>query len=75
MLTKKQRDLLVFIHERLSKSDVAPSFRRDEGRARAANRNPASTASSPRWKSAAIIRTPPATAPAPSKSSSACPMA
>ncbi|HQX27954.1 MAG TPA: transcriptional repressor LexA [Alphaproteobacteria bacterium] len=26
MLTKKQRDLLVFIHERLSKSDVAPSF-------------------------------------------------
>ncbi|MGB4106672.1 MAG: transcriptional repressor LexA [Alphaproteobacteria bacterium] len=26
MLTKKQRDLLVFIHDRLSKSDVAPSF-------------------------------------------------
>ncbi len=26
MLTKKQRDLLVFIHDRMSKSDVAPSF-------------------------------------------------
>ena len=26
MLTKKQRDLLVFIHERMTKSDVAPSF-------------------------------------------------
>jgi repressor LexA len=26
MLTKKQRDLLVFIQERMSKSDVAPSF-------------------------------------------------
>lgn len=26
MLTKKQRDLLLFIHERMSKEDVAPSF-------------------------------------------------
>ena len=26
MLTEKQRDLLVFIHERLKQSDVAPSF-------------------------------------------------
>lgn len=26
MLTRKQRDLLLFIHERLSKDDVAPSF-------------------------------------------------
>lgn len=26
MLTKKQRDLLVFIHERMSHGDVAPSF-------------------------------------------------
>ena len=26
MLTRKQHDLLVFIHERMSKSDVAPSF-------------------------------------------------
>lgn len=26
MLTKKQRDLLVFIHERLSAGDIAPSF-------------------------------------------------
>jgi repressor LexA len=26
MLTKKQRDLLVFIHDRMQKSDVAPSF-------------------------------------------------
>ena len=26
MLTQKQRDLLLFIHERLSESDVAPSF-------------------------------------------------
>lgn len=26
MLTKKQRDLLVFIHEHLAKDDVAPSF-------------------------------------------------
>ena len=26
MLTKKQRDLLLFIHERLSESDIPPSF-------------------------------------------------
>lgn len=26
MLTRKQRDLLLFIHERMSKEDVAPSF-------------------------------------------------
>ena len=26
MLTRKQRDLLLFIHERMSKDDVAPSF-------------------------------------------------
>ncbi len=26
MLTKKQRDLLLFIHERMAKSDIAPSF-------------------------------------------------
>ena len=26
MLTKKQRELLIFIHERMSQGDIAPSF-------------------------------------------------